>query len=506
MELKVFKDTLTAAGSLCDAAAELPVETEILIPDYLPQVFKIVKCFIHLVNLQKQVAGSRLVLDGYLRCVVFYQAEDSQSLCQTEQKLPFTKTVDLPAGEHQSCHIHVTGDVEYLNCRAVNQRRVDVRGAYGITVSVKEQLQQEVVTALAGSGAEQKTNTLHGVRMAADVDKLMTAEEEAAFPQQPAAVLDIHSVGTVNDIKIISGKAVVKGQIEAQVLYRVDQGYHTEVLKKVIPFNQIMDLDDLAEDCICFAGVEPVGCTMMASGGPEPGTMISVTALLHLRAYRTIECCAVCDAFSTQYEADVVYKPVLVEQMAAQLDEEVESRISGMLPDENAEILQCFASTAPVEMAVDEDGRLMLRGRATAHVFCMNSLGEIECYDKAFEYQLPGRYSGSPEDFQLECWASVTQAEAQKNGAEMSAAVTVHITGILMQRQRETVVESIQCREALAQEDPAVALRIYYATAGENLFDIAKSYHVSPKTMLECNHMEQLQLEQDARLLVPMTV
>ena len=43
MELKVYKDTVTAAESICDTKLELPVETEMLIPDYLPQVFKIVK-------------------------------------------------------------------------------------------------------------------------------------------------------------------------------------------------------------------------------------------------------------------------------------------------------------------------------------------------------------------------------------------------------------------------------------------------------------------------------
>ena len=36
MELKVFKDTLAAAGGGYDAKAELPVETEILIPDLCP--------------------------------------------------------------------------------------------------------------------------------------------------------------------------------------------------------------------------------------------------------------------------------------------------------------------------------------------------------------------------------------------------------------------------------------------------------------------------------------
>ena len=40
-ELKVYKDTVTAAESICDTKLELPVETEMLIPDYLPQVFKI---------------------------------------------------------------------------------------------------------------------------------------------------------------------------------------------------------------------------------------------------------------------------------------------------------------------------------------------------------------------------------------------------------------------------------------------------------------------------------
>ena len=90
MEIKVYKDTVTAAQSICDTKLELPIEAEMLIPDYLPQVFKIVKCFVHLVVLQKQVMAGRLTVDGYLRCVLYYQSEGDESLCQAEQKLPFT--------------------------------------------------------------------------------------------------------------------------------------------------------------------------------------------------------------------------------------------------------------------------------------------------------------------------------------------------------------------------------------------------------------------------------
>ena len=45
MELKVFRDVLPAAGADCTAKAELPLETELLISDYLPPVQRIVKCF-----------------------------------------------------------------------------------------------------------------------------------------------------------------------------------------------------------------------------------------------------------------------------------------------------------------------------------------------------------------------------------------------------------------------------------------------------------------------------
>ena len=67
MELKVFRDVLPAAGADCTAKAELPLETELLISDYLPPVQRIVKCFAKPVVLQKQLQPGRLTLEGYLR-------------------------------------------------------------------------------------------------------------------------------------------------------------------------------------------------------------------------------------------------------------------------------------------------------------------------------------------------------------------------------------------------------------------------------------------------------
>lgn len=144
MELKIFRDALPAAGTNCTLKAELPLETEILISDYLPPVFKLVKCFVRPVVLQKRLQPGKLQLEGYLRCVVYYQGEDGAGLCQTEQKLPFTKLLDLPEFVFTAWAVQVEGQTEYLNCRTVNPRRIEVRGAYGLVVSVHTQVKTDV--------------------------------------------------------------------------------------------------------------------------------------------------------------------------------------------------------------------------------------------------------------------------------------------------------------------------------------------------------------------------
>lgn len=505
MELKVFRDTLHSMSELCECRAELPIETEILVPDYLPQVFKIVKCFVYPVVLQKQVAAGRLTVEGYLRCAVYYQTEEDQSLCQTEQKLPFTRAMDLPESTGSDYSVQVYGEVEYLNCRAVNQRRIDLRGAFALTAAVTVQMQQEVITALADCGIEQKMMPLSSTKMLCSIDKLITAEEELTLPEQPQAILDISGIGCVDETQLISGKAVVKGKIKVSLTYRLGAGCQLENFEKDVPFNQILDLDGVTEDSTCFGHAEMVGCTLTAAAGQEGSNTLTVTALLHLRVYRPVECYVVEDAFSTRYTTKIQHQTIHCEQLIEQLDKTAQAEAVGTLPDENAQIIGCFVTPFQPEWQQSSGGSILI-GRAIAHVFCLNSLGEIECFDKAFEYNCPGVYPGEMREYRAECWPTVTQVEPRRENETMSVRVNIQLKGLIFRRVEANTVDDVLCDTVLEQEDPDVALRIYYAQAGENVFEIAKNYHVSPAAMMKLNNLEDLCLDSSARLLVPMTV
>lgn len=497
MEMKVYNDTVAAAIAVCDAKLELPIETEILIPDYLPQVFKIVKCFVHLVVLQKQMSAARLTLEGYLRLTVFYQSDGEDTLCQTEQKLPFTKQVELTPGSYFAADVTVGGETEYINCRAVNQRRVDVRGAYALSVSATAQSALDVITALTDAGVEQKTVTLHGLRTLAVQEKLMTAEESVTFEAPPEMVLDIACAGSVQETKLLSGKAVVKGEIQADVLYRAAGLQH---LTKAIAFNEIVEVEGADEGCECIAFVEPAGCTLLA--GEDGKTTLTVTALLHVKVMRAGEIMAVNDAFSTQYETQLTFDTVYTEEKLDVFDTQVEAVAEGPLADADAEILAAFATPTQLEMLQEGTGT-RLRGRVVMHILCRNALGEIDCYDKACEYLLPGSYAAAREELIVTARPALLHVNAKKTGEAMSAAALLRVRGMVTKRCPHTVLRQIACMEPLERANNNIALRIYYAEAGEPLFDIARRYAVSPASVAAANNLAGEAVEQKTQLLIP---
>ena len=504
MELKIFRDTLPQAGVGCTVKAELPLETEILISDYLPPVFKLVKCFVKPVVLQKQLQPGRLTLEGYLRCTVFYQGEEGKGLCQTEQKLPFTKQLELPEFAFTVWTAVVEGQTEYLNSRVVNPRRIEVRGAFGLVVSVHAQCKAEVITALADGGIEQQLVTVNGVRSVAVLDKLVTTEGELAFAKTPAAVLEITGNAAVRELKLLTGKAVVKGELRVQCAWRAEGEATLQNQAAVLPFQQVVDLEGIAEDCKCLCVLEPVGFTL-AQGEAETSAQLTANIMLHLRVWRACQMQVAVEAFSTQFETEITPQPLTTEQLLCTLNDTTTATGSGPLPDAGAQLRACFVSYGPAQVVSREDG-WSLTAKAVVTAFAENTLEELESYEKTLEVAFPLKIS-PPENTALvpECWLSTENVQCTCTGGTLEATITARAEGVILGSITQQVLGSITLGEPLADPDPEIALRIYYAQPGEEIFAIARRFHVAPAQLLTANQLDAavMVLPQAQCLLVP---
>ena len=496
MEWNTYKDSAAVSASVCDVKAELPVETEILIPDYLPPVFKVVKCFADLVVVQTSPSAARLTTEGYLRITVWYQAENGL-LCTAETKSPFSKQAELPAEGVRCPDAVVTGETEYLNCRAVNERRLEVRGAFALYISVCGEEETELLTSVEGDGVYRRQQTVAFERCAAVCEKLITAEEEAAFDAAPEAVLAIDCAGGVEEAKLLSGKAVLKGSVHARIAYRTEDGTLL-FAEKTVPFNEILDAPGADEACTCFATVQPSGATLSADGSGRYA--LSVTASLKARVYRSVELACLTDAFATGFELELTRRDVAFDMPGEMFVRQTEAVASGALPDPSVELVAAFASALAPEAVCADEG-CMLRGRCLVHILCRNERGEIDCLDKACEYTIP-LAGGVDEEYTVRASACVRSVSARRAGDEAAAAVLVEVSARAARRRRVSVVTQAVCGAPRETEADA-AVVVCYAAKGEDVFDIAKHYAASPGAIAQTNDVGEGVLDAPARLLIP---
>lgn len=494
MELKVFKSTITAYGGRWETRLELPVETEILIPDYLPAVFKIVKCLIEPVVMQNNIAASRWQGEGYLRCTVYYQSDEAGTrLYRTEQKFSFEKAVELPAGQYVEGPARLWGELEYCNCRAISEHRIDLRGAYALCVSANAVAEYELLNSLADCGIEQRTVTMEGVVPVAAEEKTFTAEGNIGLPGAGETILDIGGTASLQVTSVQTGQVNCEGSLRIQACYLPVSSEEIAVCQKELPLRQTVELPGVAEGDLCCCWGEVLGCTLTAAEGEELEPVLNVTWKLHIEAWRAGQYMAVADAYSTVCQTALTRMSYKLLQKRSDLSATVNAVVEDALPDPDVEVKGCFVTLGallPVQEKGENGDQVCLTGKATAHLLCSDARGELTCYDKAFSWQLPDRWQGEAAQFLPHLHAAVARVTSGKSGEKMRVEVEISVSGILLQAVETTAVEEVELGEMFPDKNQGPALYLYYAAQGERIFDIAKHYHARAKDLAAANHLE----------------
>lgn len=137
--------------------------------------------------------------------------------------------------------------------------------------------------------------------------------------------------------------------------------------------------------------------------------------------------------------------------------------------------------------------------------FGENSLAELESYEKTLELALP-LPTDAPEEAVLypECWLSTENLQCRCTGGALDVSVTVRVEGAVLRRSVSSYVGNIALGRSWplpTRRSPPHLLR----PSGEELFAIAKHYHVSPGQMLAANDLAEgtTTIDKARRLLVP---
>ena len=182
MEYKLKKDHIAVCETALDSFTELPVESDLLLPDYCPDIVKVLKCQACPAFTKTEVNGDKCVLEGTVAITIYYTGEDAK-LHASEHKVDFLKTLELKTTP-QNPAVFCTLKEDYLNCKAVSQRRVDVRGAFSVTIKILSNTEEEMICAAEGAGLQLSHRPMQSSELIGTAGKRFTVREDLELGQE----------------------------------------------------------------------------------------------------------------------------------------------------------------------------------------------------------------------------------------------------------------------------------------------------------------------------------
>ena len=128
------QETVLTPLKLPDSEQEQSIELDYVLPDYYPDFFRLLSCTAETVVLAEPLADGAVPYTLHTTLHVLYCGAETDTVQALTQQLTHTGRVEFPAGADAAGQpdVSLTAEPSYINCRAVSQRRIDLRGAVRI--------------------------------------------------------------------------------------------------------------------------------------------------------------------------------------------------------------------------------------------------------------------------------------------------------------------------------------------------------------------------------------
>ncbi len=495
MDFKINREVISHSDIVYDGTQEQSVELDYVMPDYYPDIFKLVKCMLCPSVVSHSLSGDKLTYELLVKIKVLYCSDESNEINCVDQRMTFTKTVDF-GGSCENADITFSPVVDYVNCRAVNQRRLDVRGAVSIKIKAGCEKTEEIVSDAFGSNIQLRKENVFvvGTRMCKECTFEVDEDIDISY-SKPAirAVILADAVNINIDRKIIANKLITKGEAKVNFLYNGDDS--PETMEFTVPYSQVIDIDGLDDSYDCDVSAKIVCCEVTPHNNDD-GEMRTVNCKLLIcvkcRAYCTKNILVVADAYSTKNECECTCSQLEVETEPVKYSDT--TVVKSEVKSENGNLSKIYDVRGYVRsctVSCDKDeGKLRVTGTVSTCVTACSDDGKPFVMDNeaGFEHI----FDVGEDNIRIrDCCAevlSVSYSLPDSERIEIKTEVKISICASKMCNRR--VVTDITVDPDTIKESEGYALKIYFADEGEDLWNIAKKYSTSVDAIIEENELD----------------
>lgn len=517
MELLINKDTVNVCETVYDGYTEQGVEFDYVLPDYYPDIFRIIKCSLTPGIVSYSVSGTQLICDGVVYIRVLYAAESGGRTNCVEHRYTYSKTVELPSAPQKPI-VKLMPKADYCNCRAVSGRRLDVRGAISCKVKVTGCVTRELVTDISGSKIEKRavgqsccTEKLYASRQFVSREDIETGTGKGGIS---CIISHSHSVSAA-EAKPVADKAVVKAEATLRALYLVDtgDGEETESMEATIPLSQIMDISGLTGEHIICASMRILDCDIEVKqdeSGEKRMIACDLTVDCCVSAYAEGRISPVCDLFSTLYETDFRSTEIRAEHTPQRISEQTAARLEISCGEEQLDEIKdarCDITAFSGHIDESKNERLSISGQGAVQLVCRREDGTLFFIDRnepfTAELDILPAESDSVVDVDVTV-SDVSYSISSDNTVDLRLQLLVN--GCICGIKSIKTVSDVSVNENMPkQREGDYDVKLYYADADEDIWSIAKRCNTGIDRIISENGLDGETVSEPCMLLIPIS-
>ncbi len=483
---------------------EQPLDIRVTLPEYLGDVVRVLRCTVFAVPGNVSAADDRITAEGEAQAHVVYLS-DRDGICVYDTAEPFTKSVEAPDFPADASVIPVFLTDRPV-CRAVSPRSLEIKTAVRMSFRICERRERVLLTAATGGGVELKTAEFTVTDTVNVSSKQIGVDETCALAAEHNAVrrlLCSDAACRVNETRVITNKAMVRGEIEYSVFYLPDGADSPESARLSVPFSEIVECAGLNDTMNVTVGACLLSHEVCVRSAKTAARELNCTAAvsLTLTAEQADRVAAATDAFSTECEIDAEFTEIWETCDSRAVAETVTADGRFDLTRLQPRRILYHTERVGAMRAVSSEKGAVLRGTLTVGLFTAAEDGAIAYAENDVEFTFEKTVPAQAEQYVFSPAVTVNAADVTLDGGTAVLRAELFVEGRIDARRKTRVLSGAALRENSVKKS-SPGLVIYFPDKGEQLWDIAKSYGASPAALRADNKLEDDALPAGRPLLI----
>lgn len=514
--MEILKKNIRMSRVKGRAVHQVTLENDQNVPDSRPDAGSIIQeegC----VKLGEiKVQENQVLLSGELEVKVLYVSDgEERRICRLDVKLPFEERLNLE-GILPGENVRVKWDMEDLDVRLINSRKLDVRALVTFIASWEGLADAQAAVELSGiPEVTARTKEITPLSLAVQKRDILRVKDELSLASNKPNIGELlwESVqlrGT--DVRVGDGQIDIRGELFIFVLYAgEDESGTKQWIEAALPFTGSIECGHCTSSMIPAVEITLSGSTLEVRpdyDGEE--RLIGVEAVLDLdiKLYEEERAEILTDVYTPVRELLPVTSQETYESLV--LKNFSKCRVNGRIRMEQGQprMLQLCHSRGEVKIddtQITEEG-IRVEGAIHVHILYITS-------DDAMPFarasgMIPFQHIIAAEGLDERCHFTL-QTELEQlstmmvDSEELEVKGAVNLGVLILREEQQECITDVQEQELdyrKLQELPGIVGCI--VQPGDTLWDIARTYYTTPEKIRRMNGLEREEVQPGDRLLV----